>query len=83
MSNQQQPQQEQVGRVFSYKALLGFGFIYFDSGESVFFHKNDSQNVEALSPGDSVSFTMATDFRGRPCAKNIKRITEEADGGAK
>jgi cold shock CspA family protein len=81
--NQQQPQLEQVGRVFSYKALMGFGFIYFNDGESIFFHKNDSQNVEALSPGDPVSFTIGTDFRGRLCARNVKRIAADAAGGAK
>ena len=80
-----QHQQEPTGRVFSYKALQGFGFIYCDNGGSIFFHKNDSHNVEALSPGEAVSFTLATDIKGRPCAKNVRRITSDvgAAGGAK
>jgi cold shock CspA family protein len=83
MLNQQKSKQEQIGRVFSYKPLLGFGFIYFNDGESVFFHKNDSQNVEVLSTGDEVKFTLATDFKGRLCAKDVRRIAAEAAAGAK
>ncbi len=84
-----QQQLEKVGRVFCYKPLLGFGFIYYrnpevSGDESIFFHKNDSQSVQTLSPGDTVSFTVAADFKGRPCAKNVKRISSvDGDGRAK
>jgi cold shock CspA family protein len=73
MQNQQQQQIRTEGTVFSYKPTLGYGFLYYD-GQTLFVHKNDISEEAILSAGDPVEFSIGKDFKGRPCAKNVRRI---------
>ena len=83
--NQQQQQQNRIeGTVFSYKPLLGYGFIYYGENESIFVHKSDiPAELGLLSAGDAVTFVVGKDFKSRACAKCIQRIAVDASGGAK
>jgi cold shock CspA family protein len=83
--HQQVRQHDRIeGKVFSFKELLGFGFIYFNEGESIFVHKSDiPTDVGLLSAGDEVTFTIGKDFKGRACAKCVQRVAVDATGGGK
>ena len=56
--------QNHVGRIESYNANRGFGFLKSESGEKVFFHISDVLNPENISPGLQAEFSMVESDKG-------------------
>jgi len=70
------------GKIASWNDGKGYGFISpFEGGDRVFVHiKAFGSRVRRPAVGDVVTFSMSTDARGRPCAKeaNIAGIPKIA-----
>jgi uncharacterized membrane protein YsdA (DUF1294 family)/cold shock CspA family protein len=61
------------GKIASWNDERGYGFISrFDGGERVFAHiKAFEKRGRRPAVGDVVTFSVSTDARGRPCAKEV------------
>ncbi len=71
------------GIVHFWNEERGFGFIRRDSGPDLFFHFSElplAKGRRTIQPNTAVEFRIS-EFRGQPCARDIKPIASLDDGG--
>jgi len=64
------------GKVWRYNQG-GFGFIKCDHSKNLFFHISEVHPPrQEPDVGDLIEFTVSTDGHGRPCANDVRRISQ-------
>jgi len=58
------------GRISGWETDRGFGWVEYDEG-SIFTHIKEFEKGFVPKAGDTVSFTIGGDPKGRPCAKDV------------
>jgi len=70
-----------TGKIVEWDRAKSYGFLR-SGTKRYFIHIRDiSTRYKSPEPGDVVTFTIGTDERGRPCAKNVVQVTTRTTVG--